>query len=131
MHKITRTADRVTAWFLPLLAVAAFVVALGMPQEPTLEDLVGECTYAMRGVVGSPCWTAGDPVSDSATKLAEAAEVAALTEGMDCWDPSTGRVGSQIVVRDTETSVVSVIPFTAEAYERAMAGEFSTLSACA
>ena len=69
--------------------------------------------------------------SDAATKLAEAAEVAAVTEGLDCWDPSTGRVGSQIVVRDSATGVVSVIPFTVEAYERAVAGEFTTLKACA
>lgn len=131
MTTALRLADKVTAWFLPLLAVAAFVTALGMSQEPTLDDLIGECSYEMRGVVGSPCWSAGDPTSQAAEKMAAADELAAVTEGLDCWDPSTGRVGAQIVVRDTATSEVSVIPFTVEAYERAVAGEFTTLKACA
>lgn len=68
--------------------------------------------------------------ADALAAEAEAAQVASLTEGMTCWDPSTGRLPSHVVVRDAGTDVVSVLPFTSETYDRAVAGEFVTLSAC-
>lgn len=62
--------------------------------------------------------------------MAEAGEIASMVEGMECWDPATGRVGTHLVVRDAETAAVSVVPFNDETYAQAMAGAFWTLKAC-
>lgn len=68
-----------------------------------------------------------DTVMDAVTEQ----KVTLLTLGRDCWDPSTGQLAADIVVRWTETRRIEVIPFTEQAWERAQAGEFETLAACA
>ena len=54
-----------------------------------------------------------------------------LTLGRECWDPSTGRLPTDIVVKWTDSGQFEVIPFTDQAGDQAVAGQFETLLACA
>ena len=116
---------------LPLLLLAGFLAALALPQvTPTVVDPWGSCTEEVAAVVGSPCWSPEPVTVDPYAALEEAAVVADLTAGMVCWDPSEGRVGTHLVVRDAGTDVVSVVPFNDETFAQASAGAFWVTKVC-
>lgn len=125
---------RVVRWvaavgrMVPLAAVAGILALQGLTAPADFADLAGSCTPQMREVVGSPCWSV--PLrTDGDAVLAEAAEVARLTDGMECWDPSEGRLPKVVVVR--AEAGVAVLPFSDETFAAAGRGEFVTLKACA
>lgn len=113
---------------VPLLLLAGILAGFGATQPANMADLTGECTPVMRDMVGTPCWSPERPVTDGAAALGEAAEVAALTEGMECWAASEGRLGSHVVVR-SEVGVV-LLPLTQDVWDAAGRGEFETIKGC-
>lgn len=128
MHKAARILSALGT-VVPLLLVAGIFAAIGLNTPADFSTLAGSCTPQMREVVGSPCWSVPAPVVDGEAALAEAAEIAALTEGMVCWDASEGRLPEVVVVRSE--AGVAVLPFNDETWAAAGRGEFVTLKGCA
>ncbi len=113
---------------VPLLLVSGILGFMGLNAPADFADLAGSCTSQMREVVGSPCWSV--PLrTDAEGALAEAAEVARLTDGLECWDPSEGRLPEVVVARTDEG--VALLTFNDETFAAAARGEFVTVKACA
>lgn len=131
-HSLKRLARWVGTDGLVLVLLAGGLVAIALPQAtPIVVEPWGTCTYDMRSVVGSPCWDPETPaILDAQSALDEAAQIVEVSAGLDCRDPSTGQVGTHLVVRDAETGEITLIPFDAAAIDQAAAGAFWTLKAC-
>lgn len=123
---IRRLAFDITPALLAFAAVGATLI-LATPVE-TLPSWGGQC-YASTDCRPAADREAEETPSDEAALENAAAQATLESQFAECWDASTGRVGTHVVARSVETGAVAAWPLD-QAWPLAQAGEIVVLAAC-